>query len=83
MGYKLENTLLELEVSAQGAELQSVKNKRTGFEYLWQGNPAYWKRRSPFHTAPTIGNNTGERRFQYAGFPCHKYSKPVRLFLTL
>lgn len=47
MGYKLENTLLELEVSAQGAELQSVKNKRTGFEYLWQGNPVFWKRRSP------------------------------------
>ncbi len=47
MGYKLENTLLELEVSAQGAELQSIKNKRTGFEYLWQGNPTFWKRRSP------------------------------------
>lgn len=47
MGYKLENTLLELEVSAQGAELQNIRNKRTGFEYLWQGNPAYWKRRSP------------------------------------
>lgn len=39
--------MLELEVSAQGAELQNIRNKRTGFEYLWQGNPAYWKRRSP------------------------------------
>lgn len=47
MEYKLENDLLEVKVSAHGAELQSIKNKRTGYEYLWQGDPAFWKRRSP------------------------------------
>lgn len=47
MDYTLENDLLEVKVSAHGAELQSIKNKRNGFEYLWQGDPTFWKRRSP------------------------------------
>lgn len=43
----LENNLLRVEVSTLGAELQSITDKRTGYEYLWQGNPSFWKRRSP------------------------------------
>lgn len=43
----LENNLLKVEVSSFGAELQSIKSKVSGYEYLWQGDPAFWKRRSP------------------------------------
>lgn len=41
----LKNKKLTIEVSHLGAELQSIKYNNV--EYLWQGNPEYWKRRSP------------------------------------
>ena len=44
---QLRNNLLTVEVSADGAELQSIKSNVTGHEYLWQGDPAFWNRRSP------------------------------------
>lgn len=43
---QIRNDKLTVEVSAHGAELQSIKNA-DGKEYLWQGDPAYWNRRSP------------------------------------
>lgn len=44
---KLSNNLLEVVIDQHGAELQSIENKITGHQYLWQGNPAFWGRRSP------------------------------------
>lgn len=43
----LENQYLVVTVSEKGAELTSVKNKENQIEYLWQGNPAFWKRQAP------------------------------------
>jgi galactose mutarotase-like enzyme len=40
-------------VSPKGAELQSIKGPG-GIEYLWQGDPAYWPRRSPL-LFPIVG----------------------------
>lgn len=42
----IKNDKLKVEVSEHGAELQSIKDNG-GEEYLWQGDPAYWPRRSP------------------------------------
>lgn len=42
----LQNERLTIEVSAKGAELQSIKDADDK-EYLWQGNAKYWARRSP------------------------------------
>ena len=36
---------LEVKISSLGAELQSLKLS-SGREYLWQGNPEFWKRRA-------------------------------------
>ena len=44
---KLENNLLTVEISEQGAELQSIRSNASGREYLWQGDSAFWGRRSP------------------------------------
>jgi len=41
----LMNEQLRIELSHKGAELQSIKYNET--KYLWQGNPMFWKRRSP------------------------------------
>lgn len=43
----LSNDLLTVTIDNHGAELKSIKNKRTLHEYLWQGDPAFWGRRSP------------------------------------
>lgn len=61
----IKNDKLKVEVSEHGAELQSIKDNG-GEEYLWQGDPAYWGRRSPilFPIVGTVCDNTcrvGER----------------------
>ncbi|MDE5934741.1 MAG: aldose 1-epimerase family protein, partial [Muribaculaceae bacterium] len=43
----LENNLLTVEISEMGAELQSIRSKVNGHQYLWQGDLAFWGRRSP------------------------------------
>lgn len=43
----IENEVLRIEIKPLGAELQSIKHNHTGQEYLWQGDTAYWKDRSP------------------------------------
>ena len=42
----LKNEMLQIVVSEHGAELQSIQDAE-GKEYLWQGDPKYWGRRSP------------------------------------
>ena len=51
----LESDILKVEVVSKGAELQSIFNKTSGIEYLWNGNPAFWAKRSPV-LFPIIGN---------------------------
>lgn len=47
MEYILENDKLEVKISTLGAEIQSVKNKITNKNYLWDGNKEFWGRKSP------------------------------------
>ena len=46
MIYTLKNDKLAVAVCSLGAEIQSIKSVKTGIEYLWQGNPTYWKNRA-------------------------------------
>lgn len=52
--YTIENEYLKVEVSTLGAELLSVVNKETGYEYIWQGAEGYWSRHSPL-LFPNVG----------------------------
>ena len=61
----LENDCLAIEVSTFGAELQSIRDKATGFEYLWYGDKTYWGRRSPV-LFPIVGK-VWEGRMRYQG----------------
>ena len=54
MIYQIENELLSVQVNDAGAELWSVKSKKTGVEYLWQGDPAFWRGRA-YNLFPFIG----------------------------
>jgi galactose mutarotase-like enzyme len=44
---KLENDFLTVEINQTGAELFSIKSKKTGIEYVWQGDAKYWKGKAP------------------------------------
>lgn len=59
----LENGILTVQVSEHGAELQSIR--KGGTEYLWQGDPAYWGRRSPV-LFPIVGS-VWEKRYRVQG----------------
>lgn len=47
MAWVIENDVLRASFKELGGELQSLVAKETGIEYLWQGNPEFWGRRSP------------------------------------
>ena len=53
MLHTISNSHLTVTVSELGAELQSIISA-DGTEYLWQGDPAYWRKRSP-NLFPYIG----------------------------
>ena len=50
----LENGFLRVEIAEMGAELMHIIDSRRGDELLWQGDPTYWKRRSPV-LFPNVG----------------------------
>lgn len=57
----LRNDLLQVSVSAHGAEVQSIKDAQ-GHEYLWQGDSKFWGRRSPILFPIVCGLWKGEYR---------------------
>ena len=59
----LNNGRLSIAVSAHGAELCSLKMGQK--EYLWQADPAYWKRHSPV-LFPIVGS-VWENRYRVDG----------------
>lgn len=76
--YRIENPYLKVEVSSHGAELQSIYDKETEKEVLWQGDPKYWGRRSPI-LFPNVGRHSGdfyiwkEKKFYKAAWICKGY----------
>lgn len=55
----LENERLSVEVSALGAEVTRIRDRKRQCELLWNGGPKYWKRHSPI-LFPNVGK-TGAR----------------------
>lgn len=76
MNIKLSNNDLTVELSPLGGELQSIRG-RTGAEYLWQGDPAYWQYRAP-NLFPYIGRLDGGV-YTLHGKPYHL---PIHGFLS-
>lgn len=65
---EIKNEQLALTVDTLGAQMMSLKTA-DGTEYLWQGDPAYWKDRAPV-LFPFIGRLT-ENSYQYHGKRYH------------
>lgn len=69
MTVNIKNNDLTVEIAFKGAELQSIQSNETGIEYLWQGDKAYWNRKSPV-LFPIVGR-LKEDTYTYKG---HSYS---------
>lgn len=65
MIYSIENEKLKVAVNSKGAELYSLYSKVSETEYLWQGDPAYWRGRA-YNLFPFIGRME-EEKFRYDG----------------
>lgn len=50
----LQNDELSVTLSAKGAELISIIDKKDQTEYIWQGNPEFWAYHAP-HLFPIVG----------------------------
>ncbi|MBH53033.1 MAG: hypothetical protein CMI18_01655 [Opitutaceae bacterium] len=61
----IQNNELSVTVAKHGAELQSIKHIKTDIEYLWQGDPEYWEKRSP-NMFP-VNVRFKDNRFSYKG----------------
>ena len=60
--YELKNDVITLTVTSLGAEMKSLKNNKTGEEYLWQADPAYWGRTSPV-LFPVVGSYKDKKTY--------------------
>jgi galactose mutarotase-like enzyme len=54
MNYSLENSSIKITASTHGGEINSITSKIDGTEYLWDGNPEYWKYHAPI-LFPIVG----------------------------
>ena len=54
MIYSLENSNIKITASTHGGEIHSITSKVDGTEYLWDGNPEYWKYHAPI-LFPIVG----------------------------
>lgn len=65
MRYTLENEILKIEIESLGAELKSVRSKKTDREYMWYGDKKYWGRTSPV-LFPFVGG-LKNKEYHYEG----------------
>ncbi|WOO37326.1 aldose 1-epimerase family protein [Anaerocolumna sp. AGMB13020] len=61
----LENDELTLKIHETGAELTAIFDKVSGQDYLWNADPAYWKRSSPV-LFPFVGS-LKDKSYNYKG----------------
>ncbi len=45
--YTIASSTMLVQIADKGAELQRIFHTTTGLEYLWNGNPTYWAKKSP------------------------------------
>lgn len=81
--YKLINDILAIEVDDNGAELTRIVQQNTKTEYLWNGDPAYWKRRSPilFPIVGSLKNKSYTYRGQTYSLPQHGIARDLTFTL--
>ncbi len=81
--YSIQNSYLIIKADTAGAELTSIKDKVTGTEYLWNADPAFWKRHAPI-LFPVVGS-LKEKSYTYQGktysLPQHGFARDMEFAL--
>ncbi|RFS27027.1 aldose 1-epimerase family protein [Chitinophaga silvatica] len=74
---QLTNERLSVEIAKQGAELQSIRRTDWEIDYLWNGDPAFWSKRSPvlFPIVGGLKNNTYEYNGQNYTMGRHGFAR--------
>ena len=82
--YTLENDKLRIRVSEHGAEMRALTEKADGTEYLWDGNPEWWKYTSPvlFPIVGKLHNNTYRINGKEYSLPSHGLGRTSDFELT-
>ncbi|WP_243347118.1 aldose 1-epimerase family protein [Parabacteroides sp. FAFU027] len=79
MMIQLENEQIKASVLALGAELRSLVDKKSGKEWMWQADPAFWGKTSPI-LFPIVGALKGNA-YQYEGksynLPRHGFAREM------
>ena len=52
---QLENEQVIVKIKEMGAELTSVLDRASSYEFIWQGDPNYWGRQAPI-LFPIVGS---------------------------
>lgn len=63
--YRIQNKEISIMVNSFGAELKSLKENAGNTEYMWNADPAYWKRTSPI-LFPFVGS-LKNKEYTYEG----------------
>lgn len=61
----ITSSTLSATINHKGAELISLKNRISGREYIWEGNPEYWGKHSPI-LFPIVGT-LKKNEYNYKG----------------
>ena len=75
MNITISNDLFSAEIASFGAELQSLKNRKTGMEYIWQRDPDIWG-----SSAPVLFPVVGRMKNSSYRFEEKTYSMPLHGF---
>lgn len=82
--YELSNGTIKIAVDSFGAELKSLLRCLDGKEYMWNADPAYWKRTSPV-LFPIVGS-LKEQQYIYEGktyaMSQHGFARDMEFTLT-
>ncbi len=81
--YSLQNDTLTIQVEEHGAELTSIFRTATGTEYLWNADPAYWKRHAPilFPVVGSLKNKSYMYQGQSYSLPQHGFARDMKFRL--
>lgn len=73
MSHILENDFLKIIANTHGAELHSIKGKKENIEFLWNGNPEFWKYHAPilFPIVGKVKNNAYKVNNKTYSLPQH------------
>ena len=81
--YVLENDKLRIVVSEHGAEMRRLTEKKDGTEYLWDGNPEWWKYTSPilFPIVGKLKENKYRVNWREYSLPSHGFGRTSNFVL--